>query len=526
MGHQFPMDMPAEPSPVAPEPLTVPTHAKIAATGEPLITGSMLYDLIACPNRVAMDLFADPADRVEVSPFVRMLWARGAAHERDIMGGIDVRVLDLSPFHGDEKERLTTEAMRRHEPLIYSGRIVAGDLVGEPDLLRWTGDGYLPGDIKSGAGEEGREDLSKPKVHYAVQLALYTDILEQKGLSPGRCPYIIDIDGAEYTYDLDAPYGQKNATTLWAKYQAVLAEARAIVARQTETLPAYGSTCKLCWWRTACIKVLEEADDLTLLPELGRCRRDAMLSHVGTITDFAGMNVDVFIIGKKTIFAGVGPDMLRKLHARAQLVTSPSPQPFLTSPMTLRHSQTEVFFDIDTDPMRDFCYLHGMLERRNGDNGSERFDAFFVADLSAAAERDAFAQAWAYLCARPTAIVYSYSKYERTVWRVLQRKYPDVCAAEEIEALFDPTRSVDLYYDVVQKATMWPTRDHSIKTLAKFLGFRWRDTDPSGAASIEWFDRWVTSDDPVIRQRIKDYNEDDCRATRVLLDGIRVLSQR
>jgi predicted RecB family nuclease len=62
--------------------------------------------------------------------------------------------------------------------------------------------------------------------------------------------------------------------------------------------------------------------------------------------------------------------------------------------------------------------------------------------------------------------------------------------------------------------------------LAKYLGFIWRDTHPSGAASIEWFHRWVESGDLAIKQRILDYNEDDCRATRVLLDGIRRLPVR
>jgi predicted RecB family nuclease len=176
--------------------------------------------------------------------------------------------------------------------------------------------------------------------------------------------------------------------------------------------------------------------------------------------------------------------------------------------------------------MRDHCYLHGMLERRGGDNASERFDAFFADDVSAEAERKAFSQAWEYLRARPTAIVFIYSKYERTIWRKLQEKYPDVCSADEIEALFDPSRTVDLYYDVVQPATLWPTRDHSLKTLAKYLGFQWRDTNPSGAASIEWFDQWIKTGDPVIRQRIIDYNQDDVIATRVLLDGIRSLSER
>jgi predicted RecB family nuclease len=113
------------------------------------------------------------------------------------------------------------------------------------------------------------------------------------------------------------------------------------------------------------------------------------------------------------------------------------------------------------------------------------------------------------------------SSYERTFYRKLQARYSDVCTADEIETLFNPATAVDLYNDVVTKATEWPTRDHSIKTLASHLGFRWRDPNPSGAASIEWYHRWVETKDSTVKQRILDYNEDDCRATRVLLDGIR-----
>ncbi len=70
---------------------------------------------------------------------------------------------------------------------------------------------------------------------------------------------------------------------------------------------------------------------------------------------------------------------------------------------------------------------------------------------------------------------------------------------------------------------IWPTIDHSIKTLAKHFGFAWRDANPSGAASVEWFDRWVKTQDPIDRQRIIDYNEDDCKAMHVMLDGVRAL---
>ena len=89
--------------------------------------------------------------------------------------------------------------------------------------------------------------------------------------------------------------------------------------------------------------------------------------------------------------------------------------------------------------------------------------------------------------------------------------------------LFDPAHAIDLYNDIVKKTTEWPTWDFSIKTLAKYLDFSWRDTHPSGAASIEWFHRWVESGDPEIRQRVIDYNEDDCRAMRVLRDALPTL---
>ena len=151
----------------------------------PSITASMLYDLVNCPHRVSMDLFADPKLRDEVSPFVQLLWDRGFAHEQAVMASVGVPFLDLSTFAGDEKEKQTLAAMDRGEPLIYGGRIQAGDLLGIPDLLRKEEGGYVAGDIKSGSGEEGggEDEEGKPKKTYAVQLGLYTQILEQLGLS-------------------------------------------------------------------------------------------------------------------------------------------------------------------------------------------------------------------------------------------------------------------------------------------------------------------------------------------------------
>lgn len=486
----------------------------------PPITASLLYALVECPHRVWLDAFEDPAKRDPTSPFVELLWERGAKFERETIERLDVPFLDLSGLSPAEKERETLAAMQRGEALIYSGRISSGDLLGQPDLLKREGTAYVAGDIKSGAGEDGAdEDDKKPKKKYAVQLALYTDILEQLGFSAGRKAFVWDVHGDQVDYDFQIPRGTPNPQTLWRLYEMALGDARRILAGDEKTLPAASSTCGLCHWYTTCRKQVKETDDLSQIPDLGRARRDAMLTEIATVEALAGINPDAFIKGGKTPFKGVGPASLKKFHERAKLLRAPNGRPYLTQPVRLPMSDQELHFDIEADPMRDHVYLHGIVVRDRG-VAETKFEAFVAEQPTRDAERQAFADAMAFFRASPNAIVYVYSHYERTTYRKLQQRYPGVATANEIEALFAEQRTVDLL-KIVKSSTQWPTWNHTIKTLAKYLGFSWRDTNPSGAASIEWYDRFVESGDRAILQRILDYNEDDCRAMIVLLDAIR-----
>lgn len=501
------------------------------------ITASQLYSHLVCPHRVTMDVFGNPAQREAPNAFVELLWERGSLFEQQVMRGSGTPFTDCSALQGAAKEQATREAMARGDALIYGGRLTQGDLLGEPDLLRREATGtrgqpqYIAIDIKSGAGKEGRgsddeEPDGKPKKHYAVQLALYTDILIRMQASAGSYAYIWDIHGQEIRYDFHEPLGKRGDQTLWSLYLHVREAVAAALSGQGATGAAASSMCKLCVWRSACLRTLKGAQDLTLLPELGRARRDALTEWFPTLEDLAGANVERHIRGKKTDFAGVGPEMLRRFQARAQLAISSDPQPYLKRPIVLPQSRTELFFDIEADPLRDLCYLHGFVLRDNRDSGTERFYAFFAEDVTPEAERDAFAAAWAFLQAHGDAAIYIYSKYERTLYRQLAAKYSDVCSSEAVETLFASSRVVDLYFDVVRPDTEWPTLDFSIKSIAKCLGFSWRDTNPSGAASIEWFDHYIQTRNLSDRQRILDYNEDDCLAMRVLVDALRTLPVR
>ena len=491
------------------------------------ITASMLYDLVACPHRVTMDLFAATGERDKPNPFVQLLWQKGVLYENEVVKGLKTPFTDLSMYSGTEKESETFKAMQRGDPLIYSGRIQADELLGDPDLLRKEEDAYVAGDIKSGAGMEESEDAAKLKKHYAVQLGLYTDILERKGISTRRAGFIWDANGDEVIYDFTNLQSSRNTRTLWQEYADCLAQAKTIINQTSSTLPAYSGVCKLCHWYSACLSQLTDADDLTLLPELGRSKRDKLIERVLTIRALADADTTKFLSGKKTVFPGIGPATLEKFHARAKLSAGgDKAQPYLREPIDIPTNDLELFFDIEVDPIRDICYLHGFVERSGRNNESERFVAFFADEATDEAERKAFADSWQYMQESQPCAIYYYSKYERTIYRKLQKKYPNICSEEELASMFYPKQAVDLYFDVVLKATEWPTRDYSIKSLAKYLGFNWRDKHPSGAASIEWFHRWIETGDRNIRQRILDYNEDDCRATRVLRDALNDLTLR
>ena len=238
----------------------------------------------------------------------------------------------------------------------------------------------------------------------------------------GRKPFIWDVHGQEVIYDLDAPQGVKKSDSLWDEYNNTLKTAQDIISRQQTTLPAYAGICKLCQWYSTCKKLLIQHDDLTLIPELGSSKRNVMLHHIKSREQLVAADLVSLIQDKKTIFPGIGKDTLIKFKERAKLQKTPAAKPFLKTPIILPHGDCELFFDVETDPMRDICYLHGFLERRHRDNKTEVYTALFADNPTEDDEKKAFKDALAYIQKRSPCVLYYYSHYERTTWKKLQKK--------------------------------------------------------------------------------------------------------
>lgn len=196
--------------------------------------------------------------------------------------------------------------------------------------------------------------------------------------------------------------------------------------------------------------------------------------------------------------------------------------------------------EIHTDMEEDgIIYCWGNYLAWRNPNGKLRtsYHAFVTFERTDAEEARVFAEYWAFLkewqqkseekFGPDTYKVFHYTKAEDRCMRHLAKKHAGiegVPSIEEIDAFLESSSWVDLY-PLLTKSLVWPTDDHSLKSLAKYVRFMWRDSDPSGASSTLWYqkasDSTLTKEEREIWQtRILQYNEDDVMATAALVDFV------
>ncbi len=387
----------------------------------------------------------------------------------------------------------------------------------------------MPIDIKSGAGFEGVDeetgDEGKPKLHYAVQLCLYNELLNKLGFANHKNGNIIDIHGDQIEYDLLAPKGIRDKSTWWDNYERIKNQVSMLMENQDKNKPSTSGKCKLCPWYNSCMNWCKENDDLTNIFYLGRTNRDIINEdlEIEKVHDFLKINVEEIIEKKskdKNFLKGIGEKSLSKSIERAKLLIN-NQKPVAHEQILLPKVGYELFFDIEDDPTQEFVYLHGVYERSGK---GERFVEFTANDITSEEEKKVWSDFWKYINSLPQDdfAVYYFSQHEKTTYKKLQERYPDVISKENLEKFFDNSNVIDLYKIVLGK-TDWPLGSYSVKAIATYLGFKWRDATPSGALSIKWFNEYLEKKDPSILKRIVEYNEDDCKATMVLKDALEKL---
>jgi predicted RecB family nuclease len=467
------------------------------------VTAQDLYNYTKCLHRVFLDANGDPSERSEVSSFVKLLWEVGLQTERDYIRSLgDQEVVDMQHLAVEPAFQETLLAMEHGVAIIYQGCLIHDHLVGRPDLLVKREDGssrfgsflYEPIDIKAGKGwEETDGKKRKFKEHYAFQILFYRLLLEKiQGTVPsgGR---IINVDKQLEVFD---------PASFEERFSQAMQDVQQLVSGNESSEPVLGSHCTMCGWFTRCYRWVKAESDPTGLFFVGKQKFALREQGLRTIEDIARMNVQEYLEPPRKI-PRMGKTSLERMKERARVLLAG--KPVIRSGYTFPDVDREIYFDIEDDPTRGVTYLFGLVIQ---DKHSPARFTYYLAKTPEE-EEQTVRDFWEFIQSMDRAVFYVYSHKERSTLKRLMEKYDlDAETFEKYKAC-----EFDLYQDLIVEYSDWPTFSYGIKQIAKFIGFQWRDVDPSGANSIAWYNDYLANPShEALLNRILEYNEDDCYA--------------
>ncbi len=389
----------------------------------------------------------------------------------------------------DDAFSRTMQLMKAGEQTILHGVLIHGHAVGHPDVLervegrsKFGNYYYIACDIKR---NRHLQDV------YKFQGAFYAELLERiQGVKPNQ-GYVMTPDGDVQSYVL-APFE--------AEYHLTLNAIEQILAGQKP--PHFvTSGCKQSPWFSECKNTSLICDDLSLINRIWRTEVEA-LQNAGVQSVGALAASDPDMLAGKT---GLTRDRLH--HLRLQATALVEKRTIVTESIPFPSSNIELYFDVESDPVRDLEFLFGVLVV---DHGKETYHSF-VADTP-----DEEGKAWldfiAFLAQYPDAPIYHFGWYEIEVMKRMGTKYGNLDVAERIIE-----RQMKDLLITIRDAVIFPLHFYSLKDIAKLLGFNWRNADASGINAVMWYEEYLTNRRKKSKlQDIIDYNEDDCRATYVV----------
>lgn len=361
---------------------------------------------------------------------------------------------------------------------------------------------------------------------------------------------IIDRNGALWWLDLET----ENTSWNLATYDEAFRERREVIARQLEwqenggaypTTPFWHRECDNCPFSVSCHEQLSSSEDVSLvrftkfseqmiLRESGitTWRQLALLDPAqaiaahNSVLSATAPHETVEYLGKQF---GQLPDLIYK--ARAMWRGGPLRR---VPPEQMHCPTADVEVDIDMESYNDRTYLWGATVRSRS-TAAPVPDGYYSfvewGELTSDAESRIFGEFWSWFnglresCAAEGLSLAAYCFYEQAENGAMRRavmQHPESTPTwDTVSDFLASPQWIDLHN--VAKDFIQTEGPLGLKILAPYAGFNWRDEAPGGEASMVWYEVAVSdAHDEAVKsqQRILEYNEDDCHATRFLRDWI------
>jgi predicted RecB family nuclease len=485
-----------------------------------IFSATDLVNFLGCRHAAFLDRRAldEPVAPEAADPLLRLLREKGLAHERRFLDGLTDQgrtVVEIPgrPASPAERHTATVEAMRRGADVIYQAALPAGQWHGYADFLL-----KVPG--PSAFGDYRYEPLDtklagSPKPTHALQLSTYSMLLASaQGTPPAHMHVVLGDERMVSLRVADLHYYFESVRQRFEDF--------------FEPLPAMSAGepcghCGVCRWSEHCAAEWERADHLSLVANISRAQRTKLeAAGISTMAALGSLKSGARIPGlQPAIFsrlrtqARLQTDKRRDGESRHELLPAVEGKGFARLP---RPDPGDVFFDMEGDPLfaGGLEYLFGFVHVAGGEPVFVPFWGHTREE-----EKRAFERAIDFIIGRletfPDAHVYHYASYEETALKRLAMLHGT--REEAVDQLLRSHKLVDLYR-VVREGIQVSEPGYSIKNLETFYMEARTGEVTSAGASMVVYEHWRQLRDPRLLQEISDYNEADCRSTRLLRDWL------
>lgn len=476
------------------------------------VTAELLLSYQRCRRRSFLNVHGDPNERDSPSELLLKLQQDKSNHRQAILAEQSYHQPNYPKGDWEVGAKATLELMQQGVDRIHRGVLMVASALGVtlvscPDLLikqpgqsnfgEWI---YIPAQIELG---------KRPKLEYQVIAAYNAQVLAAvQGADPPTAWLLLRTKNRESKYKVCTVNLMKST----AQMQEILEECiQTIQSPQAPPVFIARQRCGLCRWHGYCYAIAKSQQHLSLLPGVTPSRY-AQLQALDLVSIESLANVTSAqlapLFGEK-----VGQHLVLQAQSVVQqraILYSPVSITLSTSPLS--PSPIELYFDIEAEPDLNLDYLLGVLVVDRS-RQTETFHSL-LAEQPQAEEliwQQFLDLVWQY----PLAPIFHFCSYEVDTVKRLAKLYRT--PKERVQPLLN--RFVDIYEQVTQTVAL-PVESYALKSIARWLGFDWRDPQASGSQCIYWYDQWLDTGDRTLLDTIQRYNEDDCRATYRVKDWL------
>lgn len=451
------------------------------------ITDDKIYEYACCPTKFYLTKSKSGVNNYE---------SLYLAHISELIEKNRERICkSLNPTKVSETEKSvfseTNKLMKKGENLIHGAVLCTKELFARPFLLEKVNKSSRLGKhsyqvIDFIPSIQFNEEYKKKLAFQSYLLYFYL------GFMPNSCKMIsIKQEVLEF-----------NPVSIFEDIRNIINEIKRIDYTKEKPSPCINHHCKICRWKNKCLNDCLERKELSLLFGLTKETKEILASFkINTVDQVAKLDLKKMATLNNKGLRNI-QFLIKQANSyityKAELIDSPK----------LPKRYSALYFDIEGQIDLNFQYLFGIYNEEDFE-----YISFWADGISN--ERDAFLSMIKYLSKIKKYTLFHYGSYEKTAIKELCFKYNLSNKVEQniINSMVD-------IYSIIKKCVAIPIPSYSLKDVAKFIGFKWRDNDALGVNSIIWHNNWLKTNDKQFKERLLIYNEDDCKATKFVKEWL------